>query len=944
MKSRIQQLNNWLDSLRDKRYIQRINLTSLVLWNLFIIITVTLLLGTTFVGAAGAGYFVSLVEGEPEYTEAQMKEEVYNYEETSEVYFANDVYLGELPSILERREVELENVSNYVQAALISTEDEYFYEHNGIVPKAIMRATFQEFVDTGMQTGGSTLTQQIVKNQMLSSEVSFDRKAREMMIAMRLENYLDKDDILEAYLNIVPFGRNAGGTQIAGIQAAANGIFDVEASELNLPQSAFIAGIPQNPFSYTPFDGNGDLKEDLTAGLSRMNTVLYRMVDAGMITVEEYEEARDYDIVSDFTDSAPRNSFERYPYITNELERRAIPILRDYFLEKDGVDLSEYESEERESIRSDYYARAETQLRLGGYRIHSTINKDIYDAMEEAVENGNLFGPNSNDGSSSKSVPLCKIMKRGPFALLVVVTLKEESFNLATQARRSVGSTVKPLMPFASAMERGIVQPGVVVPDVPTNYRGGGTFSNFGGGYAGIPSVRDTITNSRNTPSVRTLWELPEEETYDELLQLGYRPQEDHLLQSYALGAFTATVEQNTNALSTLATGGTRNHSYMIDRIETHTGDVIYEHESEQTEVFSPQTAYLAIDMMRDVVSSGTASRIPGLTNFGGDWAGKTGTSQDTYDYWFVGMNPKVSFGVWLGYSEHRSLQGDYAPRNQRLWATLMNAAVEADSDAVLSDDRFSQPDGIVRQSICGISGLLPSQACYDAGLVNTDLFNSAHLPSEYDDSLSGTRYVTISGQSYLAYDDTPSEFTDTGFSVNSTFFSGVDISNYLPESLSGNLVPERDAPVVDGNPSEVTGVSSSGGTISWAQHGAGDIVGYRIYTASGEHVASVKGNTTTSYSGVSSGQSYYVAAVDTLGRQSGASSVTETEPDEPIEEEEPPESDLPEEDAPSEGDNGNDEDTEPPEETPPNGDDGDDEPTEPEPEPEPDDPPTTDT
>lgn len=146
-----------------------------------------------------------------------------------------------------------------------------------------------------------------------------------------------------------------------------------------------------------------------------MNTVLYRMVDAGMITVEEYEEARDYDIVSDFTDSAPRNSFERYPYITNELERRAIPILRDYFLEKDGVDLSEYESEERESIRSDYYARAETQLRLGGYRIHSTINKDIYDAMEEAVENGNLFGPNSNDGSSSKSVPLCKIMKRGPF-------------------------------------------------------------------------------------------------------------------------------------------------------------------------------------------------------------------------------------------------------------------------------------------------------------------------------------------------------------------------------------------------------------------------------------------------------------------------------------------------------------------------------------------------
>jgi penicillin-binding protein len=226
-----------------------VRITSQVMWNLFLIFLTLGIMGAFFVGGAGAGYFASLVKDEPVRSYEEMREDIYDYEEATEIYFANEVYLGDLPSPLERREVSLEDVSQVAIDAVIATEDEYFFEHEGIVPKALLRAVYQDFSNAATQTGGSTLTQQLIKNQVLSSEVTHDRKAAEILLAMRLENFFDKDEILEAYLNVVPFGRNSSGTQIAGIQSAAQGIFGVDASELNLPQAAFIAGLPASPGS-----------------------------------------------------------------------------------------------------------------------------------------------------------------------------------------------------------------------------------------------------------------------------------------------------------------------------------------------------------------------------------------------------------------------------------------------------------------------------------------------------------------------------------------------------------------------------------------------------------------------------------------------------------------------------------------------------------------------
>src|SRR5699024_286321 len=257
-----------------------------VTWNILLFFIVIGSMVVIFAGGVGAGYFASLVKDEPIRDYDEMKKEIYNYEETSKLYFANKKYIGDIRADIHREEIKLKDVSETLIEAVIATEDELFYEHNGVVPKAIVRAIYQEVSNSDTKTGGSTLTQQLIKNQILTNEVSFERKAKEILLAMRLEHFFEKDEILEAYLNIVPYGRDASGQNVAGMQTAAKGIFRVDAKELTLPQAAYLAGLPQNPYAYTPFESSGKTKEEenLAQGLTRMKTVLKRMYQADFIT------------------------------------------------------------------------------------------------------------------------------------------------------------------------------------------------------------------------------------------------------------------------------------------------------------------------------------------------------------------------------------------------------------------------------------------------------------------------------------------------------------------------------------------------------------------------------------------------------------------------------------------------------------------------------------
>ncbi|MFC2948670.1 transglycosylase domain-containing protein [Virgibacillus sediminis] len=882
-----------------------------VFWNVVIFFLIIGFIGLFFAGGIGAGYFASLVEDEPVRSYEEMKQHLFDYSETSKLYFADEVYFGDISSDVHREEISLENISDHLINAVIATEDEYFETHEGIVPKALLRAMMQEFTNSEVQTGGSTLTQQVIKNQILTNEVSFERKAKEILLALRLERFFEKDDILNAYLNIVPFGRDAAGRNIAGVQTAAKGIFNVNADELNLPQAAYIAGLPQSPFAYTPFKNAGGLKteEGMQKGLQRMQSVLDRMKEEEYITEEEYQEATSYDIVADFREDFPLPR-DTYPRLTDELKSRAVDKLTMVIAEEDGYTKEELEN--KESLKERYRERARTDLSTKGYQVHSTIDKEIYDSMQEVTENFGDFGPTWTgnitraDGEvieTTQHVQASAVMienSTGRIISFVAGNDPEKDYNFATAAKRSNGSTMKPLLVFAPAMEEGLIQPGTPVADVDLPVAGDWKPSNYSGSHYGLIPARKALYNSYNVSTSRIYKKMldsnPDRNPVEKYLQkMGITtvdPKEGYY-PSLSIGATTTgvTVEENTNAFATFGNKGKFADGYMIDKITTADGEIIFEKEVETEEVFSPQTSYLTLDMMRDVMDKGTGTYANSqLSNQSVDWASKSGTGQEWKDVWFMGVNPNVTIGTWMGYEIPKPLYRSWDPqghsqRVQRFWAQLVNSAAQADPELVTPSESFEQPEGIVSRSYCAISGKLPSSLCEAAGLIKADLFNEKYVPTETDDSLIRGNSVQVNGRSVEADSNTPKEFINSnGLAFNPEFLeeNGYDQLNSIRELYPRTDrdrwerigAPSSGTTTIEDNdqaPSAPEALSSSGDSLAWNSSNSPDVAGYRIYHAEDRNGSySQIGNTTsTSYSSLPGDGVYHVRAVDYYGRQS---------------------------------------------------------------------------
>jgi penicillin-binding protein len=861
-----------------------------VIWNLTLILIIVGILGFSFAGGVGAGYFAALVNDEPVRSKEDLKKDIYNYEETSEVYFADEVYLGKLKSDLEREEVSIDKVSKHLKNAVIATEDEYFYEHDGVVPKAILRAIYQEFSNATVQSGGSTLTQQLIKNQILTNEVSFERKAKEILLALRVEKFFEKEEILETYLNVSTLGRNSSGRNIAGVESAAEGIFGVEAKDLTLPQSAFIAGLPQSPFGYTPYTQNGKLKENQKPGINRMKTVLKRMYSNGYITKEEYDKARTYDITKDFIGKTEMPS-EKYPWLTYEIEKRSIEILSVSLAKDDGYEEKDLENDD---LKEQYVALADRKLRQNGYQIYTTVNKKIYDKMQEVTKNY----PNYGYDKAGEPVEAGAILIENKTGKIISFVggrdFKREQTNHATASLRSNGSTMKPLLVYGPGIELGKISPGSVSANVPISIPAGKMWrpGNYGGGsYTGVTTAREALKNSYNIPAALFYMKIINNRPASYLEKMGFSTltEGDYSNPAMSLGAMTngVTVEENVNAFGTFANSGDFIDAYMIDKIVSKDGEVIYEHKAKPVNVFSPQAAYLTLDMMRDVVNSGTAASVRNRLAFSSDWAGKTGTSQNYQDAWFVATNPNVSFGTWLGYDTPKSLQGtynglEYNKRNMYYWADLINAAYKVEPKLVDPDKRFEMPGGIVSRSFCGVSGLLPSSSCQKAGLVKSDLFIAKYAPSRADNSFIDGQYVSVGSKRYAALPQTPGEFTSGGFMLNPESFGDIglkyvdDPGSVIPGSeKSGGVVGTKAKLNDNGKAPDPLSITISNEKITWGLHHEGDVVGYRVYK-DGKKVASINAGENLVYK-VGSGGSYYVTAVDIVGKESAPSQHVES-------------------------------------------------------------------
>lgn len=912
--------HSYIKSLWKKGKIQRTSrMTYDIIWNVILFFLVIGFVGFFFAGGIGAGYFASLVKDEPIRTASSMEKDIYNYEETTKLYFAGEKYLGDVRSDLHREETSLDKISDLIIDAVIATEDQYFNEHKGIVPKAIIRAIVQEAVNSDVKTGGSTLTQQLIKNQILTNEVSFDRKAKEILLALRLEHFFKKDQILEAYLNVIPYGREASGRNIAGVQTAAKGIFGINADEVNLAQAAFLGGLPQSPSAYTPFAQSGGLKDDesIQPGVNRMKTVLKRMYDAHFIDQEQYEEALAYDIVADFVEKKP-SSTEKYAYLTDEIEGRALKIIKKKLAEDDGYSADDLA--DNESLNDEYNILAERSLRMDGYHIHSTIDKKIYDAMQKTAKEYSEYGPdhtviNPKTGETvideETGEPVIEQVQIGG-ELIENNTGRIISFvggrgysensqdNHATKAWRSNGSTMKPLLAYAPAFELGTLQPGSPLSDHNNNFNGWIVSHYSQNVRYGIVSAREALAKSYNIHAAAAYMDIIDQQPAQQFLgKMNFaKLAQDFSNPSLSIGGAThgVTVEENANAFAALGNNGKFTDSYMIEKITTSDGEVIYEHESKPIEVYSPQTAYLTLDIMRDVIRSGTAPYVnTQLNNTNVDWAGKTGTSNDFNDAWFVGVNPNVTFSAWIGYDTPYDLSKctncslSYSQRNLKIWAQLINSAAEINPELVTPSERFKRPEGIVERSYCAISGMLPSELCKKAGLVYTDLFNEKFVPTEVDDSLISGSYVTVNGKSVIAGPNTPTEFVKgDGLTFNPEFLKRKgydklsDLTQLFPRTnrelwekisvpsgdIGGTLKDDGKAPAAP------TSLNASKGQLTWKKSDSKNVVGYRVYFADkpGGNFKVIGSTTSTNVKFSGNQAVFYVKAVDYFGRESNHS------------------------------------------------------------------------
>ena len=722
--------------LKNIRFI--FNIAYSVLKNIFVIAILFLMLLGIFGGGIGLGYFTSLTSNEEPLTQEQMSDAIGNLNLISSFHYSDGTKISDVNSDELRIVKPLSEISQYVIDGIISTEDSSFYEHNGIVPKALLRAILQEAVSSGSgATGGSTLTQQLIKQQILTSEVTFKRKANEILYALRLEKHFTKDQILEAYLNVSSFGRNHNGLNIAGIEEAAQGVFGVAAKDLTLPQAAYLVGMPQNPIVYTPYTNQATLKEDTSAGIDRMKFVLFSMYRENKITKEQYEEALAYDITKDFLPPKEISS-DRQSYLYQAVNREAIKVLITKAAQKNKLTYDEVRNDSE--LYSKYYDEASRELSSSGYKITSTIDQKVYDAMQKAIASyGNQIGPTYNtqyvDQNTGETKTQTEPAQNGAVMIenktgriLGFVAGRDFESNQVDHAfttHRSPGSTIKPILVYAPAIENNLIYPASIVPDTKVSIpQGNGTYwqpTNYGNTITNqFLTVRYALFRSFNNPVIKIYQTMLQKgiNAGEYLKKMGIKGITEDEYQNIALsigGTRTGpTVLEQTSAFSTLANGGEHHDAYLIEKIEDSRGNIVYQHEDKKERVFSEATSYLTTNMLQDIANSTQFYNMKGNMGFSSDLAGKTGTSENEIDNWFVAYTPTVTLGSWIGYDNFYNARyaitagdgyGEPTTRSQRQWTYLMKAAYEANPELIGKETTFKQPDSVYRDSVVSTTG-----------------------------------------------------------------------------------------------------------------------------------------------------------------------------------------------------------------------------------------------
>ena len=653
------------------------------------------------------GYVGGLVKDQPVLTQKEMKEQINNISKNSEVYFGSGEKLGTINSELIRKTVTYENIGDNVKNAIIASEDSNFYSNSGIDIWAVLRATHSEA--TGAKsTGGSTITQQLVKNQLLDNSRSYERKAKEILLALRVDSHFSKNEILENYLNVAPFGKNSLGQNISGIETAAQGVFGVHSKDLNIAQAAYLVGFVQSPYTYTPFDSAGNIRpdEELQAGFKRQQYVLERMLSNDFITKEQFEEAKKFDIKGAYT-KQKYSEYTDYPYIRDEVTSSVAEILAEQTASKNH---KEEEFKNNSDYRNELIEKSRIKFITGGYKVKTTLNKKLYDTLQETKKQFASY-PTSIQGGIVYPLEIgASVIENDSGKVLAFIggmDYNKQQLNHATRTRRSPGSTIKPLLVYGPAIDKGYITPNSTVLDKRFNYYGWKP-ENYDMTQHGYLPARQALARSLNLATVRLYSAFYKEDpvtNYLEKMDIKGLTESDKTNLATAIGGMTygLSVTENTSAFSTFANKGEHKKAYIIEEIVNNDGEVVYKADFSPVKVFEEATSYLIVDMLGDVInkSYGTSHDMPSNLKFNSkNLFVKTGTSEYYKDLWVVGGSTKITVGLWNGYDSPAKVPSyDYA---QRSWIAVMNAIYTLDKNLIAPDTAFSRPKSVSDSSING--------------------------------------------------------------------------------------------------------------------------------------------------------------------------------------------------------------------------------------------------
>ena len=588
------------------------------------------------------------------------------------IYDKNNKKIGEIDSG-SYKYVSLDKVSLYFQHGYIATEDKRYMQHAGIDLQSITRAGLALISNNGEITqGGSTITQQVIKNNLLTQEQSFGRKMTELLLAPALERKFNKADIMEFYCN-----SNYYGNQCYGVETASKFYFGCSAKDVTLAQAAMLCGVSNSPNNYNPVASMELAKE-------KQKQVLDNMLEQGYITEKEYNKALKEKITVVGIDST--STSENY-MVSYAIDCAAKQLMADSGFAFQYTFESQKEQNVYKEKYSDAYAQKSAEIRGGGYKIYTSLDPKIQKKLQKSVSNTLSIFTEKNKKTKKhtlQSAAMC-IDNETQFVVAVVGgRSKSDQYNRAFLSARQPGSTIKPLLDYGPAIDNGVINGSSVYRDQKvywdSNNKKSYSPSNSGGGFRGSMTIRDALTRSINTIAFQVFKNVGTETAMSYLEQLHFSnlSYADNYAPSISLGGFTygVTVNDMCRGYATLANNGQMSSRTCIVKLEHETNGDVYvapELEESETEVYTSDTSFIMKDMLQGPIqeSYGTGHA---AYNSNQVYAGKTGTTSSNKDAWFCGFSDYYTTAVWIGYDTPRKMPGMYGGTYPlKIWSTFMN-------------------------------------------------------------------------------------------------------------------------------------------------------------------------------------------------------------------------------------------------------------------------------